>query len=268
MSSFWNFLFGAILVIVWIISGGFVTQANVFLTSYKDKDSDLSRAYWYSFSAAFITWFLIGVFIILIILSVIGLVALFGSGVGEAGAAAEEAETARVAAEAEFTLSRKGIRNYATSPQGQSTITTGISWFTIGFLVFALLLVVTTGILSALAASSMTQSHNFDPSDSKLKTAYNDCIIAASLSLGAAGLLIIGIIVYFVVGLERQRKIDAQKKLEQKREQLELAEIRRVKQEALRQKIQQEAVFKQELQQTEEQALLQKVYERVAGSHK
>ena len=67
MSSFWNFAFGAILIIIWIISGGFVTQANVFLGPYKNKDQYLHSAYWYTFWAAFVTWTLIGIFILLII---------------------------------------------------------------------------------------------------------------------------------------------------------------------------------------------------------
>ena len=200
MSTFWNFLFGAILVVIWILAGGFVTKANILLTPYKNSDTDMHKAYWFTFWAAFVTWFLIALFILLVILSILGVVALFGSGVGEAGAAAEEGS----AAEGGFS------QNYLTSQQGQDTLNEGISWLTLGFFIFALILVGITGVLSAIAASAMVQSSHYDPTVANLKTAYDDCIIAASICLGAGGLLILGIIIYFIVGLENQRKRNQQ----------------------------------------------------------
>lgn len=261
MSSFWNFMFGAILVLIWIIAGGYITQANVFLGPYSNTDPDLHLAYRYSFWAAFVTWFLIAIFILLIILSVIGVVALFGSGVGEAGVAAEGAE----AAETESTFSQSA-RNYANSPDGQSNITTGISWFTIAFLVFALILVGITGVLSALTATAIARSPNYNPSIPKLKTAYNNSIIAASMCLGAAGLLIIGIITYFIIGIHRQRIIDAQNQYVDQRRQLELSEIKQLKQQAVRQKVIQQAEFKQELMQAERQAILNRIAQQAVAT--
>lgn len=263
MSSFWNFAFGALLVIIWIISGGFVTQANVFLSPYKNTDADIHRAYWFTFWAAFVTWFLVGIFIILVILSVIGVVALFGSGAGEAGVAAEGADGVTVAKGAELSRSARA-RNYAKSPEGQENIKTGVSLATIAFLVLALILVGITGILSALAASSMVKSTNYNPSIEKLKRAYNNCIIAASMCLGAGGLLIIGIITYFIIGLQRQKKLDAEKEYAEKRRQVELAEIQQLKQRAVLKKVEQQAEFKQELQQAERQALLNRVSQEAA----
>jgi hypothetical protein len=151
-----------------------------------------------------VTWFLIALFILLVILSVLGVVALFGSGVGEAGVAAEEGSVAE-----ESYTSR-----YLNSQQGQDNINTGISWFTIGFLFFALILVSITGVLSAIAATDIAASPNYDPSVPNLKTAYNDCIIAASISLGAAGLLIIGSIIYFIVGYQQSNRATAQRQSE------------------------------------------------------
>lgn len=255
MSSFWNFLFGAILVILWIISGGFITQANVFLDPYMNKDNNLHDAYWYTFWGAFVTWTLIGIFIIIIILSVIGVVALFGSGIGEVGVAAEEGAVVE-----EGALSRAG--NIYRSPQGQNVISTGVSWFTIAFLIFALILVATTGILAALAASSISKSSNFKPDMSKFNTAYTDCIIAASLCLGAGGLLILGIIIYFIIGEERQRIINAQKKKIQEERTLELEQLNQLKIQARREKLAEQATFRQQLQQAQENALIQKVYQQ------
>lgn len=261
MSSFWNFAFGALLVLIWIVAGGYVTQANVFLGPYKNTDADLHRAYWFTFWAAFVTWFLVGIFILLVILSVIGVVSLFGSGAGEAGVAAEGAEGAE--GEAELSRSTRG-KNYAKSPEGQENIKTGVSWATIAFLVFALILVGITGVLSALAASSMVKSQNYKPSVEKLKRAYNNCIIAASMCLGAGGLLIIGIITYFIVGLQRKKKLDAEKEYAEKRRQVELAEIEQLKQRAILQKVEQQAEFKQELEQTERQAILNRAAQQAA----
>lgn len=262
MSSFWNFAFGALLVIIWIIAGGFITQSNVFLGPYKNTDNYLHDAYWYSFWAAFVTWTLIGIFIILVILSVIGVLALFGSGVGEAGAAAEggaaAVEGTEVATAAELGTSTKTGK----SSKAKKGVSTGISWITIGFLAFALILVAITGILSALTASSMVKSPNYDPTISKLKTAYTDAIVAASISLGAGGLLIIGIIVYFIVGEQRKKKIEAQKELAAKERALELHEIQQLKVQSIQEKAAEQAVHTQELQQAQQAALVQKVYQQ------
>ena len=198
MSSFWNFLFGAILIIIWIIAGGLVTQANIFIGPVKTKDNDLQNAYTYTFWAAFVTWGLIALFILLIILSIFGVVALFGSGVGEAG----EAE----ALEEESVESKLAKENASTS----------VSWFTLAFLIFALILISITGVLATMAAIALSKSPNFDNTNANLNTAYKNCVIAASICLGAVGLLIIGIITYFIVGIQRSRRVAAEEKVEAK----------------------------------------------------
>ena len=232
MSSFWNFLFAAILIILWIIAGGYVTQANIKLSSFSSRDSNLNTAYWYTFWAAFVTWTLIAIFIILIILSVVGVVALFGSGAGEAEVAAGAAE-----AETESTLARA---QRLTSQYDQTNVSSGISWFTIIFLIFALILILITGVLSAIAASSIASSSNYNSSVTDLVTAYNDCIIAASISLGAAGLLILGAIIYFVVGYEREQALQAHIKAVNEEHQKELNEIRILRQRAYPQQFEQD----------------------------
>ena len=200
MSTFWNFAFGAVLIIIWIVAGGFVTQANTYLHHYRNDDKYLNSAYWYTFWAAFVTWFLIGVFILLVILSIIGVVALFGTGVGEAGVAAEAAEV-------------ESAESLGKGKQSGKILGKSISWFTIAFLVFALSLVAVTGILAAIAASDMVKSPNYDNTNRKLKSAYESCIISACVCLGAAGLIIIGIIVYVAIGLQKKKKIEQQAEL-------------------------------------------------------
>lgn len=242
MSSFWNFAFGAILVIIWIIAGVFITRASILLTSFRDTDDNFHRAYWFTFWAAFTTWALIAIFIILVILSIVGVVALFGSGVGEAGLLAEGAE-------GESALSQfQGV-------DGQ-LVTQGISWLTIAFLIFALILVSITGVLAAIAAYSLAASPKFDRSNENQNTAYIDCIIAASMCLGAGGLLIIGIIIYFIVGYRRQQ--ERNKELEQIRLLRRRALQRRLSQQAQQQNLitlQQQAALQRILQQTNTSSL-------------
>jgi heme/copper-type cytochrome/quinol oxidase subunit 2 len=247
MSSFWNFAFGFILVIVWVIAGGFVTQASVFLTSYRDTDDNLHRAYWFTFWASFVTWFLIAIFIILIILSVLGVAALFGSGAGELGVAAE-GEAA--AAEGGLGVTEGFVPNMQSVKSSQ-----GISWTTIVFLIFALILVIVTGTLSAIASSNIKQSSNYKNTISKLETAYNDCIIAAVMCLGAAGILIIGLFVYFIIGYQQSQKIRAQEEKIQAQKRLELSEIKQLQARSVQLQLEKQEAFKLQLQ----QAVLQRI---------
>lgn len=210
MSSFWNFAFAALLVIIWIVSGGFVSQASVHLHSSRNIDSHLNKAYWYTFWASFVTWFLVALFILLIILSAIGFIALFGSGVGEEAVVAEGVvaeEESLTASKAAKELAKKKFQEKRKGRKKDE----GISWITIIFLGFALILVIITGVLAALAAGEMSKSPNFDRSNSRLRSAYINCIIAASLCLGASGLLIIGIIVYLVIGERRKKQVEGEK---------------------------------------------------------
>lgn len=187
-----NILFSAVLVLLWIIAGGFVTQANVKLSDYKNNDPDLHRAYWSTFWAAFITWTLIGIFIILVILAVFGVIALFGSGVGEGA-------TAAAAAAGETATTVSTIKKVAGSTGKSSGIVKkGSSWLIIACMIIALLLVTLTGILAAVAAANISQSDTADSSNPDISKAYYNCIIAASFCLGAVGLLIIGLIVWTI----------------------------------------------------------------------
>lgn len=198
MSSFLNFLFAIILVIIWIIAGGYITKATIDIHPYENLDNDFKKARQYTYWGAFITWTLIGIFILLVLLSVLGVVALFGSGAGEAEAA-EEAEAKETSK----------LSSYSKNFAGKK----GTSWETIGFLVFALILVSISGVLAALSASSLGKSSNFDNTNSKMRSAYHSCVVAAILCLGAAGILIIGIIVYFIVGEKRKKEVQEQEEL-------------------------------------------------------
>jgi hypothetical protein len=203
MSNFWIFVFTLVLLILWIVAGVYITRANLILQNYQKVDDNFLNAFNYSYWAAFVTWFLVALFVLLILLSFIGLGVLFSSGVGETGALATE------------------WARYGNDPELVGLLESKISWWAVGSLVVALILVGVTGVLSALAANWLVTSKNFDPNNANQYTAYVDCIIAASICLGAGGLLIIGLIIYLVVGFRNQAKLqeleaklDAQRKKE------------------------------------------------------
>lgn len=162
-----RFLFASLLLLIWIVAGGFATQANVFLSGYRDKDPQMKQAYRLTFWVAFITWFLIGVAIIIICV-------MFFTGAGEAEVAEGEASAE------ESELSGKNKNSFLTN---------------IFFLV-SFILVLITGFLSMFAAVNIKNSANYNSTVSRLRTAYKNCIISASLSLGTVGILIIGYIAY------------------------------------------------------------------------
>lgn len=173
MGSFWSFLFGLILMVIWIVAGVYITQTNIILRPIHGDDPDLTSANDYAFWAAFVTWFLVSAFILLAILSVFGVVELFGA----------------------F--------------EAVSASSKGISIFTLLFLGFAFALVTVTGVLSVISAVDIAKSPIYSNNPSAdLQRARTDAIIAACLCIGAAGVLIIGGIIYLIVGYRKQRKIN------------------------------------------------------------
>lgn len=189
MASFVNFVFAVILIVIWIAAGVLITQTNIYTRPYQDKDSEMKKAHTYSYWAAFITWFLIVLFVLLLILAIVGVVALFGSGAGEAGAVEAEASE---------------IESIASN---SSQIKSGFSIATILFLGVSIVLVSITGVLSALSASDLAASPTFDPQNAKLKKAYGNAVISSVLSLGAVGLLVIGTITYMVIREQKKKKL-------------------------------------------------------------
>lgn len=211
LNSWWIFLFGIILLVLWVISGGFVTQANVLLTPSKNIDDFFKRAYWATFAASFITWFLIAIFLLLVVLSV----ALLIFGASEVAAVVGTAEAGFATAATSIgvetitikTITKEGAKYLKDQgvkyieKQHKYVPESGINWFILGFLIFALVLVAITGVLSAIAASSMTKSPRFSSQNADMKKAHNDCVIAAILCLGTGSIIIIGLVIYFIIGI-------------------------------------------------------------------
>jgi hypothetical protein len=200
MSSVWGIILIVLLLIIWIIAGGYITQANVYLSPLKNTDNLFQQAYNYTFWAAFITWTLVGIFILIIILAIFGVVALFGSGAGEAEVAAGEVKE-------EESIYSKVYKQYQKNQSSQSSQPeeSGMSWLTIVFLFIAAILLSITGILAAISAEDMTKSHSFDENNNNIAVAYNDCIIAAILSLTSVGLLVLAVIAYLFIGFFSER---------------------------------------------------------------
>lgn len=240
MGSIWNIVFAFGLLLIWMIAGVFITDASVKLGSYKDVDNYFNNAYWYAFWAAFITWFLvILVFIIIVTIIILGLLGFAVLTVGTGGTAdaaivggtaaavgTEVAVDAGIGAAAavgtEVAIGTLGATEVATTGtqtalnaaanlsdvtkvvKKRGTISKTIYIGTLVFLGIALALTITTGVLSALTARSMIESPNFIPSDPDLNSAYINSIVSACLNLGAAGLIVVGFIAYYILYNKRQ----------------------------------------------------------------
>jgi uncharacterized membrane protein len=177
----------------------FATSANIALSGSKNLDLFLNRAYWLTFSAAFIIWFLIAATILVIILAIVGVVALFGSGAGEAGVGASEIyEGGSKIYKASTFFSNDGIDDEAGN--------TGLSWLSIFMYVGILALIFVTGVLTSLAASTIRESNNDGTDD--LKKAYGDCVIAAVLSLGVFSVFIIGFLIYYILQYNHKKELE------------------------------------------------------------
>lgn len=166
------------LLVIWIVCGYYITQASVDLTSYKSKDKDLDNAYWYTFWAAFVTWFLVGAAVLLII----GLIVL------AIVAAPEEAGGASAI---------EGLSGVVGQINELGWIKWLAGWFVTGTLITATVLVALTGILAALAADSIHSSPELK--EGGLKQAYDDCVIAAIIALTSVGLLLIAAIIFEIL---------------------------------------------------------------------
>jgi len=182
MKKILNIIFCVILLIIWIVAGGYITEASVYLGYVKNTDSRLDTAYAYAFAVSFVIW-------TLVLLAIVGICFAI--------AAAPEIAAGMSEAKAMSALTKS---------------TKGASWVIILFLIGATILVMVTGILAAVVASNIRSSEKYDVNDKNIAVAYTDSIISACLSLVTVGILIIGMIVYIV--LKTKSKNEAKQKLE------------------------------------------------------
>jgi len=187
------------MLLIWIVSGGFLTQASTFLHGSRD-DRNISKAYWLTFAAAFMTWFLIGMTIIVVILIIAGVVGLTaGTGGADLAVGAEEA---------------------ATMPIGPA-----MSWGTILLCVAAAILIATSGSLGAAAAYYIRKSGKYKetPTVQHIHKAYKWCIIAACMCLVGFFLVVSGFMLLWWHNNKKkkekeQAKEKAKEEIEEKKE--------------------------------------------------
>lgn len=215
---------------VWILAGGFVTQASILIHPFRNTSTNFHTAYWYTVWAAVVTWTLIGLFLLFIILGVVGIGTLFATGAGEAGVAEAGAAEGGAASE---TSSLQSL-NLA---QLQGSLRQGIPWFTILFLLFALTLVIITGILASIAASNLAKTPNYSSKDSLIVKAYDDCVIAAVISLIAAGILFVGALLYYIIRYIQAEKIKAARRAALLKQQAQMAQVQELKEKVIQDQI-------------------------------
>lgn len=184
-----------VLIVIWIIAGVYISMASAKLGPYsingsssKEGDSFIQKAYTYATWAAAITWIILILIIAGLILSVIGVIALFSSGVGEAAVA----------------YSAAGGDSTAVGAAGS-----GLSWLAIFFLVLLIGLLITTGILSSLTLTSIAQSKLYQK-NAAVTAAHHDSLITMVLTFGSLFLLIIGFLLYYLLTLRRNPESSGQ----------------------------------------------------------
>lgn len=201
MSSLWSFLITTVLVVIFIVVGGYMTQAADYLRGYRKQDPLIDKAYRYCVYVAIIVWSIVALVIIIISLAVTGIVALFSTGVGEVGVAAEAGEGA--------TVEEGASRNFTGN---NPNLGSGISWITFGFLILAMILVTIAGVLAAQAAAALKSSPKYNPDNRYKVKAYDNCRTSAILSLGAVGLLLLSVTFYLLYEY-RQRELAKEQRL-------------------------------------------------------
>ena len=189
-----------VLIVIWIIAGVYISMTSAKLGPYsingslsKEGDSFIQKAYTYATWAAAITWIILILIIIGLILSVIGVVALFSSGVGEAAEA----------------YSAAGGDPYSAAVGAAGL---GLSWLAIFFMVLLIGLLITTGILSSLTLTNIAQSKLYQK-NAAVTAAYHDSLITMVLTFGSLFLLIIGFLLYYFLTLRQPAGSNGQKKL-------------------------------------------------------
>lgn len=156
--SGWSILFMIILIVVFLISVGLITQASTKIGD-SQTDPNLQYAYKITTTIAVIIWVSIA---LLIIGFIGGLIAYFYSG-------AEEASL---------------VESYANASQSSW-------WDTISFIVFIIIFIIliVIGIYSAIAAVYISKYNGYK-TNQPILIAFDDCCYSAALSLGTILLLI------------------------------------------------------------------------------
>lgn len=158
--SLGTWIFNIFLILLYFVTGFYITQCSVYLNNYTSSDVNIATAYKYAFSASFIPWTLLGIFIVVLAGFIIVTVQTGGADLKAAQ---------------------------------QSALKSG-GWATIFFIIM-LVLITITGILSAAAAHNIGISSTYAGGNADVALAYRDAIISASVCIGIV-ILIIGALIY------------------------------------------------------------------------
>jgi hypothetical protein len=172
------------LLLLWFITGIYMADASTDLDKEKGSNSNLASAQTAAFWGAFITLGLASLAILLIILLVILLI--FFPEVFLAAGAEDAAETAAVeageeGAEVAESVAKKELKS---TTKKKSSLVSDIIYF---FLIGAMILLIINGILAVSSAVHIDASGV----KSTVQSAYHDVVVAAVISLGTVGVILI-----------------------------------------------------------------------------
>jgi len=169
-----------ILAVIFIIAAVLITISSVNLYAFRDTDPFLAKAYDNSTWGSVISWILVALVIIAFFLYVYYY--------AEIGAEVNALETIQ--------------KTYNT-----------VSGWNLFFIIILLVLLFFVGVLSALTASNMKKSPNYNSMNAQMSTAYTDAVVAAILSLVAGSLVIIWFLVdlfyyFYPSGTDKTKKTE------------------------------------------------------------
>ena len=173
-----------VLLLLWIITGGFITEANIYLDKYKDSNTYLNKAWKYTFAVAFMTWFIVA-------LAIIGIVALvFGGG---------EALGIKFAKSQQNNLKKGKLPN--------------IELYIIIFFLFALSLLIISSVLAVVSYTEIEKNlklqngiNNNDINKAYTSTKYG--FIFGFISVGLALILLLVYIIKYEKDRKNENKLD------------------------------------------------------------
>lgn len=233
------------LLLLWFITGIYMASASTELMKYTKNDPSIATAQSYAFWGSFITFTLFGLGVILLIGFVILLI--FAPelliGVGVEGAVDVGAEVGIEAAEdvgenVVETGVKKVIKKGAKKALKEEKKKKSSSWITDIIYIFlygAIALLLLNGVLAIIATIHIDSSSL----KSSVKSAYNDLVDAAIISISTVGIIII---IYFL------RKYLAHKK-ETRQQQKDTEHSVQIQQQAIETKQEQAAEAQEETQQ-------------------
>ncbi len=153
-----QYIFGFFLLILYIVTGFYITQSSVYLGPFTD-DPNIQIAHKYSTIAAIIPWLLIAISIVFFILYVYLM--------AETGGELQLAEAKNA----------------------------GSSWGPTIFFIIILILITISGILSSIAAHYIQISNTYASGNQQVKSAFTDALIASGFCVGVV-LIIIFVLIY------------------------------------------------------------------------